>query len=113
MTLGDVVWIDLQIGGGRAQSGRRPAIVFQSSEIPGAKLPTVLVVPLTSQQAAMRFPGTALISPNATNGLRQPSVALVFQLTAVDLNFVSNPIGQVSASQIEELMQALDELLGQ
>ena len=113
MTLGDVVWIDLPTGGGRAQSGRRPAVVFQSSEIPGVRLPTVLTVPLTSQQAAMRFPGTVLISPNATTGLRQPSVALVFQLTAIDLNSVSNPIGHISSSQIEELMQAFEELLGQ
>ncbi len=94
------------------QAGRRPGIIFQSRELPGVCLPTVLVVPLTTQQAALRFPGTVLISPDIGNGLRQPSVALVFQLTAVDLNFVGTPVGNVSTAAISLLMQALDELFG-
>lgn len=112
MTLGDVVWVDFPTGGGRAQAGRRPGIVFQTSALPGIRLPTVLVVPLTTQHAALRFPGTVLISPDKSNGLRQPSVALVFQLTAIDLNYVDAPAGKISSSAISSLMQALDELLG-
>ena len=42
--------------------------------------PFVLVVPLTTARAAMRFAGTTLIRPTAEHGLRQASVALVFQL---------------------------------
>ena len=111
MTMGDVVWVEFPTGAGRAQAGRRPGIVFQTSALSGAKLPTVLVVPLTTQQAALRFPGTVLISPETSNGLRQPSVALVFQLTAVDLNFVDAPAGKISPAAISNLMLALDELL--
>lgn len=112
MTLGDVVWVDFPTGGGRTQAGRRPGIVFQTSPLPGARLPTVLVAPLTTQQAALRFPGTALISPDTGNGLRQPSVALVFQLTAIDLNYVDVPAGRISSAAISGLIRALDELLG-
>jgi mRNA-degrading endonuclease toxin of MazEF toxin-antitoxin module len=80
MNVGDIYWVELLARGGRAQSGRRPAIIFQKDRT----LPTTLLIPLTSQQDALRFSGTVLIEPDAENGLRQPSVALVFQLTAVD-----------------------------
>jgi len=46
---GDIHWVDLPVVGGREQRGRRPAIVIQNEKV-GEKLPTVLVVPLTSSQ---------------------------------------------------------------
>jgi hypothetical protein len=42
-------------------------------------LPVVLVVPLTTTRAATWCAGTTLMQPTAANGLRQVSVALVFQ----------------------------------
>lgn len=78
----------------------------------GVDLPTVLLVPLTTQLDALRFPGTVLIEPDSDNGLRRRSVALVFQLTAVDRRFVDEPGGEVSASTVEALRAALDELTG-
>jgi mRNA-degrading endonuclease toxin of MazEF toxin-antitoxin module len=77
---GDVFWLVFPPGAGRAQSGRRPAIVLQDAAV-SARLPTVLVLPLTTQQDALRFPGTVLVEADAENGLRRASVALVFQLT--------------------------------
>ncbi len=56
---------------------------MQSSEA-SAKLATVLCIPLTTQLDALRFPGTALVETTVENRLKRPSVALVFQLTAVD-----------------------------
>jgi hypothetical protein len=53
-------WVELPDSGGREQAGRRPAIILQN-DMYAASLPTVLVVPLSSAIAALRFPGTALI----------------------------------------------------
>lgn len=86
MNVGDVVWVDFPTGAGRAQAGRRPAIVAQAAQA-SSTLPTVLLIPLTTQQDALRFPGTVLIEADAASGLRRPSVALVFQLTAIDKRF--------------------------
>ena len=61
---------------------RRPAVILQDDRYAGG-LPVVLVIPLTTARAAMRFAGTTLIQPTAENGLRQASVALVFQLRAM------------------------------
>jgi hypothetical protein len=75
-------------------------------------LPTVLLVPLTSQQDALRFSGTVLVEPDADNGLRQPSVALVFQLTAVDRLFVGGQVGAISHIKLAELWATFDEIAG-
>jgi mRNA-degrading endonuclease toxin of MazEF toxin-antitoxin module len=75
-------------------------------------LPTVLVVPVTSQQDALRFPGTVLIESTKENGLRQDSVALVFQLTAIDIRHVTNRLGVASEEVMENIWQAFDDLTG-
>jgi mRNA-degrading endonuclease toxin of MazEF toxin-antitoxin module len=84
VSVGEVRWVEFPARGGRAQAGRRPAIVVQDI----SALPTVLVVPLTSQFDALRFPGTVLIEADPLNGLRHTSVALVFQLTAIDHRYI-------------------------
>lgn len=88
MTVGDIRWVDLPLRAGHAQGGRRPAIIVQSQKA-SVRIPTVLVVPLTSQLTALRFPGTVLVEADAQNGLRHASVALVFQLTALDQRYLS------------------------
>lgn len=79
MTVGDMHWAQLPTANGHEQGGRRLAIILQHDQYAG-ELPVVLVVPLTTARAAMRFSGTTLIRPTAENGVPQPSVALVFQL---------------------------------
>ena len=109
MKVGDVYWVELPLRGGHAQAGRRPAIIAQS-DARAAGLPTVLLVPLTSQMDALRFPGTVLIEADARNGLRRASVALVFQLTAIDRRFVTNYIGEIAETTLQQIWTALDEL---
>jgi mRNA-degrading endonuclease toxin of MazEF toxin-antitoxin module len=106
MNVGDIYWVEFPARGGRAQTGRRPAIIVQKE----STLPTVLLIPLTTQQDALRFPGTILIEPDGNNNLRQPSVALVFQLTAVDKNFIKNKVGIISKDKIKEIWLAFNEL---
>ena len=111
MTVGEVCWVELVSTGGHAQKGRRPAIILQSQRV-SKRVPTVLVVPLTSQLDALRFPGTVLLEPDAENGLRRASVALVFQITAIDQRHLRDRLGKVSQSLINEIFSALDELAG-
>ncbi|HWS88337.1 MAG TPA: type II toxin-antitoxin system PemK/MazF family toxin [Pyrinomonadaceae bacterium] len=92
MGVGEIHWVGMPVRGGHAQAGRRPAVVVQRA----TDLPTVLVVPLTSQLDALRFNGTVLVEADSQNGLRRPSVALVFQLTAVDRRHIADRLGSVS-----------------
>jgi mRNA interferase MazF len=75
-------------------------------------LPVVLVIPLTTATSTLRFPGTLLIEPSPENGLRDRSVALVFQMRAVDRRRIGSRIGSVGAEVRDELFAALDKLLG-
>ena len=72
----------------------------------------MLVVPLTTTRAAMRFAGTTLIRPTAENGLQQASVALVFQLCAIDRRRMQERIGRVGTAVLQEMLTALDKLTG-
>lgn len=78
----------------------------------GAALPTVLIVPITSNLRAASFAGTIRIDPTEANGLNVPSVLLVFQLRAIDKRRLSNQAGKISASQLEEVLKMIDLLLG-
>ena len=108
MTVGEVRWVEMPARGGHAQAGRRPAVIVQSD----TGLPTTLIVPLTSQLDALRFTGTVLIEADSQNGLRRASVALVFQLTAVDRRYITDRLGAISKEMLEEIWVALDKLTG-
>jgi mRNA interferase MazF len=110
MTIGEIHWVELPDSGGREQAGRRPAIL--QNDMYAASLPTVLVVPLSSAIAALRFPGTALIKADNRSGLRTDSVALVFQLRAIDRGRIREKIGVVSESEVGEIRSELGKLLG-
>jgi mRNA interferase MazF len=101
-------WVEIPPRGGRAQAGRRPAIIAQGP----VALPTVLIVPLTSQLDALRFPGTVLVEASQQNGLRHNSVALVFQLTAVDKRYIFEQLGTASDAVMAQIWSALDALTG-
>jgi mRNA-degrading endonuclease toxin of MazEF toxin-antitoxin module len=100
--------VEFPARGGHAQAGHRPGIIVQAEE----NLPTILLIPLTSQLDALRFPGTELVEPDVGNGLRKPSVALVFQLTAVDRRYLGSRIGKVSAELLNSLWSSFDALTG-
>lgn len=109
MNVGDVFWVEFPAGAGRAQAGRRPAVVGQGA-VASSQLPTVLLIPLTTQQDALRFPGTVLVEPDAENGLRRLSVALTFQLTAVDGRFLGPLMGHVSEAVVHAIWSAFDDI---
>ena len=108
MKVGDLYWVEFPARSGHAQAGRRPAIIAQAP----STLPTILLVPLSSQLDALRFPGTVLVEASQQNGLRHNSVALVFQLTAVDKRYITEQLGKVSDAVMAQIWSALDALTG-
>ena len=91
---GDIVIADLgAITSGYEQAGVRPA-VFVSAE--GG---VSLLIPLSANAARAQFKGTAHIKPSTKNKLIKPSVALVFQLRAVDSRRLLSRIGTLSTKE--------------
>ncbi len=102
MQCGDLYWVRLPQVDGREQAGIRPAVIVQDP-VAGGALPTVLVMPLTLQLAAARFPGTLRIDPDDENQLSMPSVLLVFQLRAIDRRRLAGRLGRISSAQLAHL----------
>jgi mRNA-degrading endonuclease toxin of MazEF toxin-antitoxin module len=75
MNVGDVCWVEFPSSGGHSPAGRRPAIVAQDASAT-LHVPTILMAPLTTLLAALRFPGTVFVGADQENGLRRASVAL-------------------------------------
>jgi mRNA interferase MazF len=111
VTLGDVHWVELPDRGGHEQSGCRPAIIWQDSAA-FPQLPTTLVIPLSSQQGALRFGGTVLIQPSPGNGLSLPSVALVFQLGACDVRRIGQRLRRLSDNDLAAVRAVARKLQG-
>jgi mRNA-degrading endonuclease toxin of MazEF toxin-antitoxin module len=97
----DIVWADLPDRGGREQRGRRPVVIWQDTA--HFRLPTALIIPLTSQLNTLNFAGTALIRPTPANGLTIDSVALVFQLGACDVRRLGGQLGHLDDPDLAQL----------
>ena len=110
MDIGDIYTVEIPVSDGHEQAGTRPAILVQAPQFED-QLPTVLIVPLTSRLAAQAFPGTFLIHPDSKNGLTTTSVALVFQLRAIDKRRLKRKIGRLSTSDLARLHRHIKALL--
>ena len=111
MKRGEVWRVRLPSVPGRTQAGMRPAVIMQEDQATVA-LPTALIIPFTSTLAASRFPGTLAVQPDGLNGLSIPSVALVFQMTAIDKTNCLQPIGVLDPMTLDQLFTELDKLTG-
>lgn len=114
MARGDVLRVELPEPGqsaGREQAGTRPAVAVQA-DLPGANISTVMIVPFTSQLAALRFPYTFRVEPSPANGLDRPSVLLVAQLRAIDRRRIRATLGRLEPEDIARLEKEMQRLLG-
>ena len=110
MQQGELWTVSLPQSGGREQVGERPALVVQNA-LYGQGSPLVLIVPLTSQLSALRFPATVQIAPSTKNGLPQLSVAMGFQTRALDRGRFRQRIGTLSDSDLLTVIRELEQLI--
>ncbi len=111
MRKGEVWRVRLPVGPGHTQSGKRPAVIVQDDPF-NAALPTVLIVPFTGSLAATHFGGTLVVRPDAHNGLTRPSVALIFQLSALDQRDCLSRLGVLDQNTLDQIYAVIDLLTG-
>ena len=111
MKRGEIWRVRIPATPGHAQSGERPGLIVQN-DAATTSLPTVLIVPFTSTLAAARFTGTIIVHPDASNGLIEPSVVLVFQILALDKRYFLHRLGEVDAGTLDSILALLDNLTG-
>ena len=100
--------VDFGIGKGHEQSNPRPAIILKTIN----ELDMYVVIPLTSNLEHLNLPYTIQINKTNSTNLRSNSVALVFQLRAIDKIRISGiQIGKMEEYQTNKIKSALKEML--
>ncbi|WP_377479196.1 MAG: type II toxin-antitoxin system PemK/MazF family toxin [Microcoleus anatoxicus] len=107
--LGDIYLADLNPSRGSEQAGIRPVIIVQRDTLDRFTT-TVVVIPVTSNLRRAKIPGT-IILPTGEGGLTQDSVALCYQIVAVDRERLIKKLGTLSADYVSRLQVALQYTL--
>ncbi|MCU0533764.1 MAG: type II toxin-antitoxin system PemK/MazF family toxin [Hydrococcus sp. Prado102] len=105
MARGDVL---LSCTNRREEKGTRPAIAVQTDTIIS---PMLMVVPITSSLAALRFPFAVKIEPSTANGLNLVSIAMVFQLRAIDPKRIVRKIGELEPEYLSQIDAEIWQML--
>jgi len=106
MRKGEIWSVELPSTNGREQSGARPVIILAETEANIA-----IIIPFTSNLQALRFPNTIEVKPSKGNGLTAFSVALVFQIRAIDKKRLKRKIGELENPNLEEINLILKRIL--
>ncbi len=105
---GEVYWADLDPTIGSEQAGLRPVVVL-SNDIFNLRSGTVIALAMTSQEPRARFPLTLEIK---SLSLPKRSWVKLSQIRTLAAQRLRGRLGRVSAGELEELIEGLNELLG-
>jgi mRNA interferase MazF len=108
MSMGDIYLVDFPVSDGHEQTGSRPAVIL--IEFP--ELPIVQIIPLTSREQAKNYKHTVVIQGDEENHLDKTSIALLFQLRAIDKRRLKMQLGKLKEKDIEQLKMALKAMYG-
>jgi mRNA interferase MazF len=105
---GDVFWAELGPRSGAEQSGRRPVVVVSNDGFNRVGAwQSVIVAPLSTSPAQRRRGPTAIALPKGTAGLRQESIVLCHQVTALDRAKLVARIGELPGSALQRVDEGL------
>jgi mRNA interferase MazF len=105
---GDVVWADLNPARGHDQGGLRPVVVV-SEDVFNARSGTVIAMAITSQPQRAGFPLTLELT-----GAKVPkrSWVKISQVRTLSVQRLGKRISQVSAEELDRLIEGLNEIVG-
>ena len=106
MKKGEIWRLDMGVTDGHEQAGIRPAVII--ADVVGT---VVTIIPCTSNLDALRFPFTVRINPDSKNGLNMDSIAITFQLRAIDKKRLKNKIGILESKELKEIDSILKKIL--
>ena len=102
---GEIYWGNLNPIKGHEQAGNRPVIILQN-DILNEHLKTVIIAPITTNQEAKDRLITYFLSAETT-GLREDSVALLYQARTLDKRRLKEKITKLSSSEIQKIKEKL------
>ena len=108
---GELWRADLGEPRGSAPALRRPFLVMQAESYNRSRLPTVVVIALTTGHRLAAIPGNVFV-PAPTTGLPSDSVVDVTQLATLDRDDLDTRIGALPAWLVAEVERGLRRVLG-
>jgi mRNA interferase MazF len=93
---------------GSEQGGRCPAVII-SGDLMNQYLNVVIVCPLTT--SVKNYKGNVALTPDASNNLNTPSEILTFHVRSVAKDRLKKKIGRISALELAQVKQGLEDLL--
>jgi len=104
---GDIVW-ELNPAIGREQSGSRPVVVL-SHDVFNERSGTVIAIALTSQQPRAGFPLTLEIT---STKLPKRSWAKISQIRTLSIKRLGRKLARISAEELDQIIDGLNEIVG-
>jgi mRNA interferase MazF len=105
---GEVIWADLDPTRGHEQRGSRPVVIL-SEDVFNLRSGTVIAMAITSQPQRAGFPLTLELT---SLKLPKRSWAKISQVRTLSVERLGKRIGQVSAEELDRLLEGLNEILG-
>jgi mRNA interferase MazF len=105
---GEIRWADLNPVRGREQAGQRPVLVL-SHDVFNERSGTVIAMALTSQPQRAGFPLTLEIKAPR---LPKRSWVKVSQIRTLSVERVGARLGRVSAEELTQVVEGLNEIIG-
>jgi mRNA interferase MazF len=102
MLRGEIWWATLPSPTASEPGYRRPLLIIQSDDFNRSRINTVIAVVITSNLRLAEAPGNVVLSKKDTN-LPKKSVANVSQLITVDKSFLTERVGKISSTKLEEV----------
>ena len=105
---GDIVWADLDPTQGHEQAGRRPVLIL-SQDVFNERSGTVIALALTSQEPPAGSPLTLELSGTK---LPKRSWAKISQIRTLSVKRLSGKLGHLSPEQMSQILEGLNEIIG-
>ena len=106
---GDIVWANLDPALGSEQQGRRP-IVILSQDVFNRHSGAVIAMALTNQAPKAGFPLTLELS---SEKMPKQSWVKISQIRTLSIKRLGKKIGKVNDEELEQLIEGLNEIIGQ
>lgn len=105
---GEIRWADLNPVRGREQAGRRPVLIL-SHNVFNERSGTVIAVAITSQPQRAGFPLTLELK---AKGLPKRSWVKMSQIRTLSVERLGERIGEASPEEVTQIVEGLNEIIG-
>lgn len=106
MEKGEIWLTNLPQQVGKEQIGKRPALIVADT-----KTSLMIVIPLTANLETSKYFNVVKVEPSSQNGLDKISMALLFQMRAIDRKRLIHKLGILENFKMNEIDGKLRELL--